>query len=277
MSGSLVKGLVLAAVGLLVLGNVDNVVRPLLLSGSARMNTLVLIISLLGGVRAFASSGSCSGGGGRGRAHRARRELRAGARGARSRDSGHSLAPARCRRGGAPGRRPSAFRLRAGPVRPERRRDLEMNSGVSEASAATRTPPSGDIVTVMQVEGLTVESSPPPFPIYANPTEDLLRAHATSADRDPTVAHILAVLSGYAYADTATVATMATASGWRERVRAGRQAVDAMLIFSTAYLLQSPCGRVAVLCYRGTELANLANCSGTQTSARTPSISAACG
>ena len=53
VSGSLVKGIVLALVGLLILGNVDNVVRPLLLSGSARMNTLVLIISLLGGVSAF--------------------------------------------------------------------------------------------------------------------------------------------------------------------------------------------------------------------------------
>jgi len=53
VSGSLVKGIVLALVGLLVLGNVDNVVRPLLLSGSARMSTLVLIISLLGGVGAF--------------------------------------------------------------------------------------------------------------------------------------------------------------------------------------------------------------------------------
>jgi predicted PurR-regulated permease PerM len=53
VSGSLVKGIVLAAVGVLILGNVDNVVRPLLLSGSARMNTLVLIISLLGGVSAF--------------------------------------------------------------------------------------------------------------------------------------------------------------------------------------------------------------------------------
>jgi predicted PurR-regulated permease PerM len=40
-------------VGLLVLGNVDNVVRPLLLSGKAKMNTLVLIISLMGGVSAF--------------------------------------------------------------------------------------------------------------------------------------------------------------------------------------------------------------------------------
>lgn len=53
LSGSLVKGIVLAAVGVLVLGNVDNVVRPLLLSGKSQMNTLVLIISLLGGVSAF--------------------------------------------------------------------------------------------------------------------------------------------------------------------------------------------------------------------------------
>jgi predicted PurR-regulated permease PerM len=53
LSGSLVKGVVLAAVGVLVLGNVDNVVRPLLLSGKAQMNTLVLIISLMGGVSAF--------------------------------------------------------------------------------------------------------------------------------------------------------------------------------------------------------------------------------
>jgi len=53
VSGSLVKGIILALVGVLILGNVDNVVRPLLLSGSARMNTLVLIISLLGGVSAF--------------------------------------------------------------------------------------------------------------------------------------------------------------------------------------------------------------------------------
>ncbi len=53
LSGSLVKGIVLAAVGVLVLGNVDNVVRPILLSGKAQMNTLVLIISLMGGVSAF--------------------------------------------------------------------------------------------------------------------------------------------------------------------------------------------------------------------------------
>jgi predicted PurR-regulated permease PerM len=53
LDGALWRGIVLAAVGLVVLGQVDNVVRPLLLAGKARMNTLVLLMSLLGGVSAF--------------------------------------------------------------------------------------------------------------------------------------------------------------------------------------------------------------------------------
>jgi predicted PurR-regulated permease PerM len=53
VTGHLVKAVVLALVGILVLSNVDNVVRPLLLAGKSQMNTLVLIISLMGGVAAF--------------------------------------------------------------------------------------------------------------------------------------------------------------------------------------------------------------------------------
>src|SRR4029453_5026479 len=53
LSGSIVKGGVVPLFGLLVLSNVDNVVRPLMLSGTARLSTLVLIISLLGGISAF--------------------------------------------------------------------------------------------------------------------------------------------------------------------------------------------------------------------------------
>ena len=37
------------------------------------------------------------------------------------------------------------------------------------------------------------------------------------------------------------------------------QTVDAMFIFSTAYVFQSACGRVAILCYRGTEPGQLGN------------------
>ncbi len=53
LSGSLAKGIALLLVGILLMGQVDNVVRPLLLSGRARMNTLVMLLSLLGGVSAF--------------------------------------------------------------------------------------------------------------------------------------------------------------------------------------------------------------------------------
>jgi hypothetical protein len=113
----------------------------------------------------------------------------------------------------------------------------------------------------MQVERVIVEPPLPPFPIYADPIDRLRRAHtAEPADRDPAVAHLLAVLSGYAYADTATVAMMAGRLGMEGSacVRVS-QTVDAMHVFSTAYLLQSRCGRVAVLCYRGTETANFGN------------------
>jgi hypothetical protein len=113
----------------------------------------------------------------------------------------------------------------------------------------------------MQIERLTVESPSEPFPIYADPMGDLLRAHVGDlADRDAAVAHVLAVLSGYAYSDTATVAMMAGRLGMAGSacVRIA-QAVDAMTIFSTGYLLQSRCGRVVILCYRGTEPANLGN------------------
>jgi lipase (class 3) len=113
----------------------------------------------------------------------------------------------------------------------------------------------------MQIERLTVEPASGPFPIYADPIGHLLRAHVgDTADRDASVAHLLGVLSGYAYSDTETVAMMAGRLGMSGSacVRVV-QAVDAMTIFSTAYLLQSPCGRVVILFYRGTEPANLGN------------------
>ena len=47
------QGVALLLLGLVVLGNVDNVVRPLLLSGKSRMNTLVTLVSLMGGLSAF--------------------------------------------------------------------------------------------------------------------------------------------------------------------------------------------------------------------------------
>jgi len=66
----------------------------------------------------------------------------------------------------------------------------------------------------MQIERLSVEPSSPPFPIYNDATAALLHAHeADPSERDPPVAHILAVLAGYAYADSATFAMMASRLG----------------------------------------------------------------
>jgi predicted PurR-regulated permease PerM len=52
-SGDTVRGVTLLAVGAVIIGNVDNLVRPQLLAGKATLNGLVVFISLLGGVGAF--------------------------------------------------------------------------------------------------------------------------------------------------------------------------------------------------------------------------------
>lgn len=101
----------------------------------------------------------------------------------------------------------------------------------------------------------------PPFPVYAHLADELAAAHhAGNGERDATVAHVLATCAAYAYSDADTVATMMTRLGLDANacVRV-TQTVDAMFIFSTAYLVQSRCGRVVVLCYRGTEPATLGN------------------
>ena len=52
-AGHWIKGLVLIALGIGVIGMLDNLLRPLLMSGRTTMNGLMLFISLLGGVAAF--------------------------------------------------------------------------------------------------------------------------------------------------------------------------------------------------------------------------------
>lgn len=99
-----------------------------------------------------------------------------------------------------------------------------------------------------------------PFPIHADLAARLLAAHSTATDRDPLVAHVLGTLSAYAYADTDTVAAMAGRLGLEGSSCVGiAQTVDAMLVFSTAYVLQSACGRVVIVCFRGTEAATFGN------------------
>lgn len=52
-TGSLTKGIVLVAIGAGIVGTVDNVLRPLLLSERVHMNGLVIFVSLLGGLNVF--------------------------------------------------------------------------------------------------------------------------------------------------------------------------------------------------------------------------------
>jgi hypothetical protein len=113
----------------------------------------------------------------------------------------------------------------------------------------------------MTLERIVGGACDPPFPVYARLADDLVAAHhADHGERDATVAHVLATCAAYAYSDAGTVATMMTRLGLEANacVRVA-QTVDAMLIFSTAYLVQSRCGRVVILCYRGTEPATLGN------------------
>jgi len=53
LSGETARGLILVAVAVVLIGNIDNVLRPMLLSGRAQMPTLVIFLSLMGGVSAF--------------------------------------------------------------------------------------------------------------------------------------------------------------------------------------------------------------------------------
>ncbi len=103
----------------------------------------------------------------------------------------------------------------------------------------------------------------PTFPVHPDLVDKLLGAHTAPSDPprwDPVVAHVLATLAGYAYSDAETVAMMAARLGLEEnRCAMAAQNVDAMFICSTAFLVQSRCGRVAVLCYRGTEPMNFIN------------------
>ncbi len=113
----------------------------------------------------------------------------------------------------------------------------------------------------MDVERLAGGACGRPFPVYEDLVRNLLAAHGSEdAGRDAVVAHVLGTCSGYAYADIETVAMMMSRLGLEGSacVRIA-QIVDAMHIFSTAYLVQSRCGRAAILCYRGTEPANLGN------------------
>lgn len=113
----------------------------------------------------------------------------------------------------------------------------------------------------MQPERIAGPACTEPFPVYEDLVDALVDAHQSpTALRDPLVAHVLGTCAGYSYADADTVATMMARLGLPRHACVHINAtVHSMLIFSTAYLLQSACGRVVIVSYRGTEGDSLGN------------------
>ena len=57
----LLPGLLLAAWGVLVVSSIDNIIRPLFISGFARLHILIIVLGVLGGVLAFGITGVVAG------------------------------------------------------------------------------------------------------------------------------------------------------------------------------------------------------------------------
>jgi predicted lipase len=94
-------------------------------------------------------------------------------------------------------------------------------------------------------------------PVYPN-LRDILR----TAERQPNaaIAHALATCSAYSYSDAYTLSMIMTRIGLeRNRCYMISESVDAMLIDSTAFLVESEDGTVVVLSYRGTQPLSLLN------------------
>lgn len=102
------------------------------------------------------------------------------------------------------------------------------------------------------------------FPVYTG-LEDALLSPSNPvvpgvAHPDHTVAHVLATCAGYSYADAPTLSTTMARMGLaNNRCRMISTVINAMLITSTAFLVQSEDGRVVVLAYRGTDPTSVFN------------------
>jgi hypothetical protein len=97
----------------------------------------------------------------------------------------------------------------------------------------------------------------PTFPVYPKLSDTLA---TTAMHPNSTIAHVLGTCAGYAYSDEHIVATIMARMGLNDNhCLKIAESVDAMFICSTSFLVQSNCGRVLILCYRGTEPANFIN------------------
>ncbi len=95
------------------------------------------------------------------------------------------------------------------------------------------------------------------FPVYKNLERRLLEA---GHHPDPEIAHVLATCAAYAYSDARTLSMILARMGLEDNhCQMIQTSVDAMLICSTAFFIQSESGKVGILCYRGTEPLNFIN------------------
>jgi len=53
LTGSMIKGIIVIAVGIGILSQIDNFVRPMLISGRTSIHPLLLFFSILGGISLF--------------------------------------------------------------------------------------------------------------------------------------------------------------------------------------------------------------------------------
>jgi len=111
--------------------------------------------------------------------------------------------------------------------------------------SATKGPSFGDL----RPGGETIEEGVD-FPVYAKLTDRLANPLDTP---DDVIRHVMAICCGYGYGDKDVVAMMLARMGLeRANLVEITMSVDAMLLRSTAYIVQSSDGRVVILCYRGT-------------------------
>jgi len=61
VTGSIVKGILMIALQALVVGSLDNILRPLLMEGSIRMHTMIIFFSIMGGIAYFGVLGMVFG------------------------------------------------------------------------------------------------------------------------------------------------------------------------------------------------------------------------
>jgi hypothetical protein len=95
------------------------------------------------------------------------------------------------------------------------------------------------------------------FPVYPHLVDHLL---TVKEHPDPIIEHVLATCAGYAYSDAETLSTIMARMGMKDnQCRMIQTTAEPMFICSTAFLIQSADGRVAILCYRGTEPRNFIN------------------